>query len=597
MITNRQPFIQGSSGSSSSGVTKGADAPPNGRTPPFGRGSGGLKCFSCGEMGHRQAECKKAPSGSRGLFAADSAMLTDVVDFEGPPRFDEDDTELEEIVSGDIGPVLMVRRTFLTPRAPDRADWLRHNVFQSHCTIGGKVCLFIIDAGSCQNVISEVAVSKLALVAESHPKPYKLAWLSQGTDITVSKHVLVSFSIGQTYNDSIYCDVVPMDACHLGLGRPWQFDLSVVHDGRANTYSFLFRGRRIVLIPGKPQVQSSCVVTPQNNLLSRAPFQAAMEESGLVFLLFCDPVMRPSDYGIPDSTSQPLLEEFADVFPDSLPAELPPLRDIQQHIDLVPGAALPNRPHYRMSPSEHEELRRQVEDLLTRGHVRESLSPCAVPALLTPKKDGSWRMCVDSRAINKITVRYRFPIPRLDDLLDQVGGARIFSKLDLKSDYHQIRIRPSDEWKTAFKTREGLYEWLVMPFGVSNAPSTFMRVMNQTLRPFISKFVVVYFDDILIYSANPSLHIDHLREILLVLRRAKFFAAAAKCSFLTSSVQFLGYIVSAEGLRADPDKVQAVADWPRPTSITEIRSFHGLASFYRRFIPHFSGITAPSVTA
>ncbi|GJW71822.1 putative reverse transcriptase domain-containing protein [Tanacetum coccineum] len=410
--------------------------------PTQGRPTGGLRCFNYGEVGHRQADYRNPKSSNRGLLTeANESELDSAQCF-----FDV---------------------SFLTPRAPDN-EWLRNNLFHSTCTIGGKVCTFIIDAGSCENVISEVAVSKLSLSSEPHPKPYSLSWLSQGMDVTVSKRVLVNLSIGATYNDVIYCYVVPMDACHLLLGCPWQYDNIVLHDGHDNKYSFMFRGKKI----------------------------ANMEEFWYeLFVLLSFPVASDN--------------------PDIVPVEMQP----------------------------------QIEELLAKGHIRESLSPCAVPALLTPKKDGSWRMCMDSRAINKITVRYRFPIPRLDDLLDQLGGASMFSKLDLKSGYHQIRIRTGDEWKTAFKTREGLYEWLVMPFGLSNAPSTFMRVMNQALRPFIGKFVVIYFDDILIYSANPVIYLEHLREVLLVLglscRLVAYFSAklsSAKLRFTTYDIEFYAIV-------------------------------------------------------
>ncbi|XP_022019164.1 uncharacterized protein LOC110919194 [Helianthus annuus] len=243
--------LTGGNVGSGSGAPRGGPSqqkPGGSNTGPTSKGasSSGLRCFNCGETGHRQAEC----AGKRHLFAESEDDQYE--EYENNPVYDEETGYEEEVVSSDVGVNLVVRRSCYTPKA-DGDDWLKHNIFHSTCTILGKVCTFVIDSGSCDNLISEEAVQKLALKTESHPKPYKLQWLKKGGEVTVSKRALVSISIGSTFKDDVVCDVVPMDACHILLGRPWEYERNIEYNGRANTYSFLFGGVKITLVPRKPK--------------------------------------------------------------------------------------------------------------------------------------------------------------------------------------------------------------------------------------------------------------------------------------------------------------------------------------------------------
>jgi hypothetical protein len=491
------------------------------------------------------------------------------------------------------GRLLVMRKVLLMPEKKMENSAQRNNPFRTTCKTKDRVCKVIVDSGSTDNLVSTEMVEKLELETTDHSSPYKVSWLQKGHQVNVTKQCLVDIKIGG-YNDRILCDVIPMDVCHLLLGRPWKYDRNVIHDGRMNTFTLEKNGRNHTLHPiedkeVKPEVSNKVLLMSGKKLLTEVK-----KKEDPQFFVVRKPKVVLTSTRVDDLLEeiQELLEEFADIVVDKLPHLLPPMRSVSHHIDLIPGDSLPNKAAYRLTPQENEEIKKQVQELLDKGLVRESLSPSVVPTVLSPKKDGGWRMCIDSRAISKITIRYRFPLPRMDDLMDCLSGANFFSKVDLKSGYHQIHMREGDEWKIAFKTNEGLYEWLVMPFGLTNAPSTFMRLMNEVLKEFIGKFVVVYLDDILIFSKTKAEHLKHLAIVMKRLQQEKLLINMKKSSFIKTKLIYLGFVISANELRMDPDKVEVIKNWPSTRNVFEVRSFHGLASFYQKFIRNFSGISA-----
>lgn len=290
----------------------------------------------------------------------------------------------------------------------------------------------------------------------------------------------------------------------------------------------------------------------------------------------------PSDY-----------HDFADVFNKATADKLPERRSYDHHIPLVDGASLPQSRLYPLSASELDSARKYLDENLKRGFIRPSTSPIAAPILFAKKKDGSLRLCVDYRKLNAITVKNKYPLPLIGETLDRLGRAKVFTKLDLRNGYHHIRIAEGDEWKTAFRTRYGHFEYLVMPFGLTNAPASFQAMMNEIFAEFLDKFVVVYLDDILIYSENKEQHKEHVRQVLEKMRQHRLFANAKKCEFNKSEVEYLGYVVGQDGIKMDEKKVSTIRDWPLPQSLKDVQAFLGFANFYRRFIRNFAAIASP----
>jgi hypothetical protein len=293
-------------------------------------------------------------------------------------------------------------------------------------------------------------------------------------------------------------------------------------------------------------------------------FSSAEEESGAEFVstkqlkqLEHDEILMFSFMASLSMEDQAVIDrlqvvcDFPEVFPDEIP-DVPPKREVEFSIDLVPGTKPVSMTPYRMSASELAELKKQLEDLLDKKFIRPNVSPWGAPLLLVKKKDGSMRLCIDYRQLNKVTIKNRYPLPRIDDLMDQLVGARVFSKIELRSGYHQIKVKYEDMQKTTFRTRYGHYEYNLMPFGVSNVPGVFMEYMNRIFHAFLDRFVFVFIDDILIYSKSEEEHAEHLKIILQVLKEKKLYAKLSKCEFWLKEVSFLGYVISGSGIAVDP---------------------------------------------
>ncbi len=469
-----------------------------------------------------------------------------------------------------------------------------------HGTLNSRPAQFLVDSGANTNYVSTEFIQRNNLQTTTVMTNVTLADGSQQKSRGNLEQACITIG---TYTDHFDFTALPLPKYDAILGLAWLQTLNPTIDWNTQSISLIHDGRRHTFTTTTDPVSLHVTLNQLNTLLlTPSALKQTLRRKEVESLILIH--RTPDNPGSPphlasistddfDPLRKSLLTEFKDVFPPELPPGLPPQRDVDHKIELVPDAKPVIRPTYSMSAKELEELSKQLNDLETAGYIRPSKSPYASPVLFVKKKDGTTRMCIDYRALNSLTIKNRYPLPRIDELFDRLQGSKYFTKLDLRQGYHQIRISESDIEKTAFRCRYGHYEYLVMPFGLTNAPATFMHLMHQILRPFLDKSVIVFLDDILIYSKTLEDHQRQVREVLELLRQNKLCAKESKCEIYQRSVEFLGHRIDEHGLHMMTEKLDAIRDWPQLTKVDDIRSFLGLCGFYRRFIKDFSKIASP----
>src|SRR5271165_6278440 len=462
--------------------------------------------------------------------------------------------------------------------------------------INGKSARILLDSGCSTYVLSEeFAVHADIRQYPTTPVPIELAVRNASHPTLETQTKRLPMSIRQLEMKKAFY-IAPLPRYDAILGAPFVHEFDVRFPQKPQKPVAVIKGIEFPLIQATPRTQKI-------QMISRAKLKKLVRRDQADEMYIAN--VRISDAENPEKprethelkSHERILKEFGDIFLDGLPPGNPPPRKVQHDIPLYPNLPPPFKGIFRLSQAELQELRTQLQQLLKDGKISPSTSPYGAPVLFVKKKDGSLRMCIDYRALNSQTVKNRYALPRIDELFDRLHGAKVFSKIDLTSGYWQIAIAAEDRPKTAFRTRYGHYEFNVMPFGLTNAPATFQTLMNDIFRDLLDVCVIVYLDDILVYSKNKEDHEQHLRQVLQRLKDNQLYAKLTKCSFFASSIEYLGHIADGEGLRPNPRLVQALMDFPCPKTLKELQSFLGLANYYRKFISNFSQIALPLTDA